>query len=136
MNPSSFAAAIAALRLDLRPGFAHIHPTPAELDAADALDIVQEFHQPAADEPDPGGGWGACSACDTDWPCKAWIWAEQLAVQWIGRAQDRYAVARQHLPEPVEPVRVGELLPGVLDGLAEACAAERVRARHTEEDNR
>lgn len=40
------------------------------------------------------------------------------------------------IPDPGgEPQRLAELLADVLDRLAEACAVERVRTRHTTEEN-
>lgn len=84
----TFVATIAALRTtDAR--FPWVGPTPDEDDVAAALEAVEAEHQGDRDEPDDRGHWGHCTACDVWWPCPAWIEAEQLAVQYLGRAADR-----------------------------------------------
>ena len=90
MTRPSFATTIAALRTTDRRA-PHTGPTAYEADAADALEVLQEFHTGTADQPDTHDRWGRCSTCDTPWPCEAWQWGEQLALQSLGRAQDRVA---------------------------------------------
>lgn len=89
----SFYASISALRFDARPDLAHVFPTAEELDAADALELVHQFHVVDVDEIDEEAGetWGNCQACAKPWPCKSWLWGQSLAVQWVGKATNRYA---------------------------------------------
>lgn len=94
MSRPSFATAIVALRTR-DPRFPWIGPTPDEADAADALEVFQDHHQPADDQAGPDGHWGACTGCGDPWPCPAWVDGEQLALLWLGRAMDRAAAHAQ-----------------------------------------
>lgn len=92
MNNSSFLTAIAALRCGT--------PTVDELDAADALEVLQDHHLPA-------GNGVTCPTCAGAWPCEAWNWGEQLALQSLGQAADRvYAHAKQVMDHTRQPVRL------------------------------
>ena len=94
MTRPDFTTTIAALRAR-DPRYPWVGPTEDEADAADALEVIQEHHQPTSPEPQPDGTWGPCSGCDQPWPCPIWIDHEHLAVQWLGRAADR-AAAHAH----------------------------------------
>jgi hypothetical protein len=77
------------------PRVPHVQPTPDETEVADLLQELAELHQPTRDEPDNPTDkpilhtYGACLGCTETWPCKAWVYGEQLALQWVGRAIDR-----------------------------------------------
>lgn len=87
---------ITALRTVLtNPRFAHVQPTDEEADVAAVLEEIEAGHQGSADEPAADGWWGSCTACGDLWPCERFVWAEQLAVQFLGRAADRYAARAQ-----------------------------------------
>ncbi len=89
MNRPSFTTTVRALE---------VTPTPDEADIAEVLRHVEAEHQGAAERDLDADTWGVCSTCATPWPCPAWTEAEQLAVQYLGRAQDRIAArARQTL---------------------------------------
>ena len=108
----TFFDSVEALRVDLRPEFAHIHPTADELDAADALELLHQHHIGDAEAESPDGSWGTCTGCADLWPCKAWLWGQQLAIQWMGRAQSRYAAGRAHiLGEPTRDLTPPAPLP-------------------------
>lgn len=82
----TFAATIAALTVE-HPDYGNLH-TEEEADVAELLIHIETKHQ-GAEEPDSSGRWGTCGLCRVPWPCPAWVDAEQLAVQFLGRAQDR-----------------------------------------------
>lgn len=86
----SHAATVAALRTtDAR--YPWIQPTEEEAEVASVLEEVEALHVGTDDEPDAAGRYGTCTGCLDPWPCKAWNWADQLALQWLGRAADRVA---------------------------------------------
>lgn len=64
--------------------------TEEERDVAEVLRDVEAKHQ-GGDRPDVSdlATWGKCSSCRTPWPCDIWTEAEELAVLYLGRAQDR-----------------------------------------------
>lgn len=72
-----------------------IRPDDEAADVADVLDHVDVVHRGAADDPDYYDvepyeqHWGLCVACGRLWPCEDWVWAQALAVQFLGRAADR-----------------------------------------------
>jgi hypothetical protein len=90
----TFVGTIAAFTL-VHPQVGVLH-TDEEADIAEVLRDVETHHQ-GADQPDPGEGdvhlrtWGTCSTCRLPWPCPTWVDADQLAVLYLGRAQDRVA---------------------------------------------
>lgn len=82
MTRPTFAETIKALRCQ---------PTPEEADAADALEVLETYHQGDSDETtDDASHYGDCTGCRELWPCPSWVWGEQLAVLWLGRGYDRY----------------------------------------------
>ena len=84
----SFVTTVTALRTtDTR--FPWVGPTDEESEVADVLEELQALHVGPDDEPDDNDHYGDCAGCREPWPCKAWLYGEGLAVQWIGRAQDR-----------------------------------------------
>lgn len=90
MSRPTFVEAIAALRCtDVR--FPWVWPTDEEDDIAAVLEAIEETHLGTADQPDPRGRYGRCTACAKPWPCPEWVRGEQLAVEWLGRGADRYA---------------------------------------------
>lgn len=90
MTRPSFEQAILALRCT-DPRFPWVGPTTEEADAADALEVLQTYHQGDSDETtEDGSHYGDCTGCGGLWPCEAWIWGEQLAALWLGRGYDRY----------------------------------------------
>lgn len=88
MTRPSFAVTVAALRTTDRR-FPWIGPTEEEAEVADVLEELEQLHQPTADTPDERSRYGRCTGCATPWPCDAWRWGEQEAIQWLGRAADR-----------------------------------------------
>lgn len=95
MTPPNLAGVVAALRLtDSR--WPWVHPTADEEDVAEVLAAMDHEHAPTADEQEPDGSWGACIGCRKPWPCPDWQWAQHLAVQYLGRAADRYIARRAH----------------------------------------
>jgi hypothetical protein len=90
----TFAATITAFTL-AHPDYGKLH-TDEEADVAEVLRDVEEKHQggDCPDGPD-SATWGSCSTCRAPWPCTAWNEAEQLAVIYLGRAQDRVAAHAQ-----------------------------------------
>lgn len=90
MTRPSFASTVAALRTSDRR-FPWIGPTSDEAEVADVLEETEQLHQAGHDDPDPRGRYGRCTGCLQPWPCDAWRYGEQLAVQWLGRAADRVA---------------------------------------------
>lgn len=90
----SFVSTVKALRTT-DPKFPWIGPTDEEAEVADVLEEIQALHLGPNDLPDGHGHYGSCTGCADPWPCKAWAYGEQLALQWLGRAADRnYAHAR------------------------------------------
>ena len=83
----TFAETITALTLVHRD-HCDLH-TPEESDVAEFLRDVEATHQGADQRDTDSDFWGRCSACRDPWPCEAWCEAEQLAVLYLGRAQDR-----------------------------------------------
>lgn len=71
------------------PDYGALH-TEEEADIAEYLRLVEAEHQGAdrRDAPD-SDTWGICRTCREAWPCAAWDEAEQEAVIYLGRAQDR-----------------------------------------------
>lgn len=103
MNRPSFATTVTALRTtDTR--FPWVGPTPDEDDVAAALEVVEFIHQGENDEPDERGSWGHCRSCRTWWPCDPWIEAENLAVQYLGRATDRVVAHARAVAQTAHPV--------------------------------
>lgn len=99
MRPSLLETANALRTVDAR--FPWVGPTPDEAEVADVLTEIHELHQGAADEPDARGQYGRCTGCREMWPCAAWLYGEQLAVQWLGRAAQRvYEDAKTRLDKP------------------------------------
>jgi hypothetical protein len=88
LSRPSFVFTVAALRTSDRR-FPWVGPTPDEAEVADVLEELEQLHQPTADTPDPRGRYGRCTGCLNPWPCAAWTYGDQLAVQWLGRASDR-----------------------------------------------
>jgi hypothetical protein len=86
----SFASTITALRTTDRR-FPWVQPTADEAEVADVLEELEQLHQPSADTPDQRGRFGRCAGCLHPWPCDAWQYGDQLAVQWLGRATERVA---------------------------------------------
>lgn len=90
MTRPTFEQTILALRCT-DPRFPWVKPTAEEADAADALEVLQTYHQGDADETtDDGSHYGNCTGCGDLWPCTSWIWGEQLAVLSLWRGYDRY----------------------------------------------
>ncbi|MFC5992904.1 hypothetical protein ACFQE5_01615 [Pseudonocardia hispaniensis] len=83
----SFASTIHALKLTV-PSLG-VAPTEEEIDVAEVLALIADHHQGSGDEPDAHGYWGRCRGCRNRWPCAAWLYGEELAVQFLGRAADR-----------------------------------------------
>lgn len=77
--------------------FPWVKPTAEEADVAETVRWINDKHQGGADDPDfPEAPicdqhWGFCLECGQLWPCESWVWAQHLAIQFVGRAQDRYA---------------------------------------------
>lgn len=90
MTRPSFTPTITALRT-ADPRFPWVGPAPDEAEVADLLAEIQQLHQGSADDPDPRGRYGRCTGCLGPWPCEAWAYGEQLALQYLGRAADRVA---------------------------------------------
>jgi hypothetical protein len=94
MSRPDLTASILALRLT-DPRFPSIQPTGEEIEVADLLEELQALHVPSAAVPDNPGEhrlyhtYGRCLGCGETWPCKGWVNAEQMALQWLGRASDR-----------------------------------------------
>lgn len=90
MTRPSLASAVSALRsVDSR--YPWVSPTDEEDDVAALLEAIAAEHAGSADQPDRSGHWGQCTGCPDLWPCPRFVWAQQLAVQFLGRAADRYA---------------------------------------------
>lgn len=107
MTRPSFATTVAALRT-VDPRFPWVGPTADEAEVADLLAELEDLHQGAHDDPDRFGRYGRCSGCLDPWPCAAWRYGEQLALQWLGRACDRvWAHAAAVLATPPRPNRNG-----------------------------
>jgi hypothetical protein len=87
-RPSLAGLTAALLVTDRR--FPAVRPTVEESDVAAVLAEVEAAHVCGADEPGPDG-WGRCRSCREPWPCERWLWAQQLGVQFVGRACDRVA---------------------------------------------
>ena len=97
MTRPSFTSTVAALRTT-HPRSQWVQPTDDEAEVADVLAELEELHQPTDDHPDRDGHYGTCSGCAALWPCDAWNYGEQLAIQYLGRAADRvYAHAHTAL---------------------------------------
>jgi hypothetical protein len=99
----SFVSTIAALTA--RTPNQRLRVVPAEecVDIAAVLRELERTHQggPVKDDDVDGDYWGRCSTCGERWPCPAWNEGEVLAVQYLGRAQDRVAAhARAVLDRP------------------------------------
>jgi hypothetical protein len=89
MNRPSLASAIQALRTT-SPRHPHVKPTEDEDDIAAVLEQIDSEHEAGADTEDDDGHWGRCAACGEPWPCPRWVWAQNLAVEYLGRAAQRY----------------------------------------------
>jgi hypothetical protein len=90
VNPKpNFTSTLAALRCT-DPRFPWVHPTPEEAEVADLIEEMEALHVGPADTPDEHGYYGRCTGCLEPWPCTGWSHMEYLAVQWLGRGQDRY----------------------------------------------
>jgi hypothetical protein len=71
------------------PGYPHVGPTDDEDDVAAVLVTVQADHRGPFDSPDDTGSWGPCTTCGDPWPCPTWVYAENVGIQYVGRAYDR-----------------------------------------------
>lgn len=76
-----------------------VGPTPEEADAAEAVRFIAETHRggPTCDDPEVpplARRWGVCSECSEPWPCSQWAYAQSVAIQYLGRAADRYVARR------------------------------------------
>lgn len=87
MSRPSFDVTIAALRTT-DPSFPWVGPTEDEAEVASVLEEIAAYHQGSDEELDATGGYGRC-ACREPWPCPAWAYGEELALQWLGRAANR-----------------------------------------------
>lgn len=73
-----------------------IEPTAEEIDAAEVIRHVDTTHQGSdhcdnPGDPDPlNRTWGTCTTCREVWPCRTWTDAHALAVEFTGRAHNRY----------------------------------------------
>lgn len=100
MSRPELTAAVHALRLtDPR------YPSTAEeREVADLLEELQALHVPSASVPDNPDDqrlyhtYGRCNGCRETWPCSGWTYAEQEAVQWLGRAADRITAKYREAP--------------------------------------
>jgi hypothetical protein len=73
------AVAAAALRTtDAR--YPWIYPTDEEAEVAELLVELAALHVEARER---------CTGCSETWPCKGWLYGQELAVQWLGRASTR-----------------------------------------------
>jgi hypothetical protein len=98
MTRPSHAAAVAALRTT-DPRYPWVGPTDEEAEVASLLEEIDQIHIGQDDEPDVAGHYGWCLGCRDRWPCKGWLFGEQLALQWLGRAADRvFAHAQAAMP--------------------------------------
>lgn len=88
MTRPALASAVAALRTR-DPRFPWVGPTDEEDDIAAVLEVIDDTHQPASDQPDQHGRYGSCSGCGEQWPCSEWVRGEHLAVRWLGLAAYR-----------------------------------------------
>lgn len=102
MNRPNLDSTVYAL-LFTDPRFPWVGPTAEEAEVAEVIAEIAKLHRGTADDPDPDGHFGHCSGCLEPWPCAAWAFGEQLAVQWLGRAAER--VISGHLPSVSAPVR-------------------------------
>lgn len=77
--------------------FPWVKPTDDEADAAELIHHITSTHQGSVDCDDPdepshvARTWGICSRCGTSWPCLKWREAQALAIEFVGRAHNRYA---------------------------------------------
>lgn len=125
MKPT-FESTIAALRTT-HPEVPWIGPTDEEADAADALEIVHEHHFSDDEKEDPTGHWGTCRGCSDPWPCKTWMWGDQLAGQFLGRAAQRVYLHARGADAPAMTSPVVELLPSPSSGTDVIVEGERRR---------
>ncbi|BBG01582.1 MULTISPECIES: hypothetical protein [Pseudonocardia] len=89
MRRPSISGAAAALRTtDTR--WSWIEPTSEEDDTAAVIEFIDATHYGTSDTPDRAGKWGGCGGCDDVWPCPTWLDTQNLAIQFLGRAADRY----------------------------------------------
>lgn len=91
----SFASTITALTLTI-PALG-VQPADEDLEVAEVLAELTELHIATADEADQFGNYGTCVGCRDSWPCKAWMYGEELAVLQLGRAADRVWARSQSL---------------------------------------
>jgi hypothetical protein len=101
MQRPTFAETITALTLTHKDyGVLHAEE---EADVAELLRLIEAAHQGSDRRDTDSDTWGRCSACREPWPCGVWIEAEQLAVLYLGRAQDRvWKHAQEILARPRE----------------------------------
>lgn len=99
----SFATTIAALTLT-DPDLGVISFDDCG-DVAEALRYLECQHRGGPTKDVGEAFWGRCSACGERWPCEAWVEGERLAVQFLGRAQDRVAA---HARETMARTRPGK----------------------------
>lgn len=97
--------------------------TEEEHDLREAVEHVVGVHWSEAEEPewpdDKLAPWGRCKCCDTEWPCPIWGETELVVMEWlIGRSTEATRGV-------ADPKPLGELLPGVVAGLAAAREARR-----------
>lgn len=96
MRPSLVSAVTALRTADSR--YPWVYPADDEDDVAALLEAVDAEHAGSTDQPDRVGHWGRCTGCADAWPCPRFVWAQQLAVQFLGRAADRYAARAATTP--------------------------------------
>lgn len=98
MKPPSLAGVPAALRCTDRR-WEWVAPTDEEDDTAAVIEHIDTEHRGSGDRPDSQGRWGACTGCGELWPCPTWLWAQALAIQFLGRAADRYLARVKATPD-------------------------------------
>jgi hypothetical protein len=86
--------AVKALRTT-HPRYPWVEPSEEEAEVADLLEELDGLHAPSTEDADNPADhpilriYGVCLGCAETWPCAGWSHAEQLSIQWLGRASDR-----------------------------------------------
>lgn len=83
--------------------------TDEELDLLASLAHVNQVHEASLPEnlTDPDGDWGDCTCCQIPFPCRMWVEANVLAVEWLSRrAGEACRRAREHLGRQSSPGEV------------------------------